>query len=858
MIGQRFGHYRVLQQLGSGGMGIVYLAEDEVLCRKVAIKVLRLSPLEDIAAKARFLREARAVAALNHPNIAVLYETGEIGGEPFLVMEYVEGSTLRESLGTGPFGTAKWLRCATGLASALQHAHEHGILHRDIKSANVIVATDDTPKLLDFGLAQFQQTNADTKAETGLTAPGTWVGTLQYAAPEVLSGRPADFASDVYSLGVVLYEMACGQSPFAALEGPQLVAAIMQGQIIAPSRQNSAIPVDLSRIVERATARQPADRITASELSVALQEFASGHGARGRPGYRPAAPVLAVLEFQNVGGDASDDWLKTGIAETLRTDLQKVKSIRVVTPERIHALQRHACAAGQELQLGELGSQLGAQWIITGSYQRAGARLRITSRMLEVATGDVVCTAKVDGAWLEIFELQDKLVHELMASLQVAIDDTAKHRIATPETLELEAYEHYAYARKKFHEMGKTSLEEARLHFERALTLDPNYAVAHSGLGATYAMRYIHRTDPDDLTQALGHLERARELDPELGEPYPFLCYVYMRRGRLEQAVSAGERGVEIQPDLVQAHYFLAAAHAVSSELDPRHYQTAVDCLLRAAQVEPGWQASWIILSEIALLNGKYDRAEEYVQQSVEIERSGRMFNRFLGTEIILGNVWVRRGNLSKAIEMYTQALKMISTVDHAYREAMLALSACLRAEVHLRQRHGDLALADLHYAWRTVKEYPRMLGNERLTIQVLAGMAGAYHAQGQQSRSRELVQQALAHLQNIFRCPQSYISLMAVPNLCHALALTLLRIGDNSAALDLLHEAVRTGWRDEEWLACDEELMALHDEPRFQSALHEIHQMPAVRFPTFGLPESHSARPSGRSCKTVPEGISH
>jgi TolB-like protein len=236
--------------------------------------------------------------------------------------------------------------------------------------------------------------------------------------------------------------------------------------------------------------------------------------------------VLAVLNFQNITDDRGADWLGTGLAETLTTDLKRLKLVRVVNRARVQeAARHHHLPDGGHSQLIELGKELDARWLVLGSYQRAGERIRILPRVIEVATGDEVATAKIDGKWEEVFALQDRVVTDVMAALEVKIDSSAMERIAPPETLHLEAYEEYAQGRQQFHTIGKESLERARQHLERAVALDPNYALAYAALGATHAMRYIHRTDPADLDYAVRYSERAIELDHEIGEPYTWLGY---------------------------------------------------------------------------------------------------------------------------------------------------------------------------------------------------------------------------------------------------------------------------------------------------------------------------------------------
>lgn len=812
-------------------MGEVYVARDEVLGRKVALKVLRPEVFVSAGGKERFLREARAIAALNHPGIAVLYEAGEADGRPYLAMEYIAGRSLKDELAGGPLPLARLTEYAGQLAEALDHAHRRGILHRDIKSANVYLSAENTIKLLDFGLAKAIQESEETKSQ--LTAPDTWVGTLHYCPPEVLAGRSAGVRSDIYSLGVVLYEMATGLLPFAGLEGNALVAAILRGSVPPLRQRNPAVPAALSQIIERAMASHAEQRFArASELVSALREIESGKISTAAEPTAAAPPSMAVLEFQNISGDASMDWLGTGLAETLTTDLKKVKRVRVVSREKVQeAKRRRGQKEDEAAGLHEIGRELGVRWLVTGSFQRAGDRLRITPRLLEVETGEVVATSKIDGNWQDVFALQDRVVSELMSAVQVNLDSSDLERIAAPETLRLEAYQHFVQGRIKHNEFGKNSLEEARQHFERAIALDPQYAMAHSALGFTYAMRYIHRTDSEDLTRALGYLERALEIDPELGDPYPYLCYVYMRQGKLDQAIAAGQKGVNRQPDLVYSHYFLACAYMIGEEIGRDGYQAAVQNYLKGTEVEPQYFADWLNLGWVALMAGEYEHAERFLMKSLELERSGRAFLKGFGAEALLGSVWLRRGQWEKARETNLQSLKSLESVDSVYREAFMANSACGLGDIDLRERKPEAALAEFRKAFRICKEFPRMLGNDRALIRAQAGMAAAYAALGDRASAQSATGEAVERLDRVSNHPETWVWELSVPQLSYALATAYRRLEDAGHAFDLLEHAVATGWRDPHWLENDPEMGVLRDHPRFQKLLADLRNRPALNF---------------------------
>jgi len=828
MVGQTISHYRILQKLGAGGMGIVYLAEDIRLDRQVALKILPPEFAVDEGRGERFLREARAVATLNHPGIAILYEIGETADTQFLAMEYISGKTLQEELAAGPFSKDRLADYSFQIAEALEHAHRHGILHRDIKPANMIVTPEGRVKLLDFGLAKLAERNDRTASL--LTAPGSWLGTLQYAPPEVLRGQPGDQRSDIYSFAVVVYQMACGYLPFEGMDKAALVSAILTGQVPSPRNHNPLIDSALEACILNALSFQPDQRPqTALEFGRSIREAISRTGPHAKP--VPAMPVLAVLDFQNTSDDASVNWLGTGLAETLTSDLKRLKLVRVITRERLQeAVRRHA-ASGQA-GLVALGREVGARWLVLGSFQRAGGRLRILPRVLEVSTGDETPIAKADGSWEEVFELQDRVVAGVMSALEVKVDSSAMDRIAAPETMHLEAYEQYSQGRQHFYQLGKDSLERARQHLERAVALDPNYALAYAALGATHAMRFIHRTDPADLDSAARYCERALELDPELGEPYPWLTYAYVRQGKVQQGIRTGILGVQRQPDLVLSHYFLSVGYMAETEKpESEAYQLATRSLLNAAYVDSRWGPSWLCLGHLALACGEYDDAERFLEKGYEIERRGSGFGYFIGAGTLLGTVADRRGKPERACELYFAGRTSLESCDHVYREAFLTLTACRLGDILLRQGDAEAALVEFRRASRLVKEYPRMLGKQRMLALTLAGMSEGYAATEDPSRARQMIADALTQLSEVSRSPHTWVWGASLGELRYALAKAYIRTEELNRAVDMLAQAVEAGWRDHRWFSSDPGLAAVRAMPGFEKLLEQLKALPAVDF---------------------------
>jgi TolB-like protein/lipopolysaccharide biosynthesis regulator YciM len=680
-------------------------------------------------------------------------------------------------------------------------------------------------KLLDFGLAQNMQPTDETA--TIVTVAGAIIGTLHYCAPEVLAGRTATMRSDIYSLGVVMYEMGCGCVPFAGLDTPSLISAALRGQIPPIRKRNPAIPDPLANVIERAMALEPQDRFqSAAELAAALRTK-GGRPDRSAIFIERAAPVIAVLDFENLSDNSATDWLGTGIAETISADLRKLETAQVVSRDRVQLELRRA---GDSEDMAELGTRLKARWLVKGSYQRSGDRIRITPKLLEPATGEVITVGKIDGGWDEIFDLQDRVVREIVQALELEMDSSARKRIAAPETLRLEAYEQYAEGLKKFQLLGKDSLEDARQHFERAIELDSDYAVAYSALGQTYAMRWIHRNDPDDLARASGCLERALELDSELGEPHGTLCYVYIRQNKLEKAIDAGLEAVRHNPDSYFAQYYLGVASwAAALEISDSYLQKAIEHLLTSIQIEPLLSSSWLNLGTVAMYASDYDRGEQLIGQVLEIQDSNRAVSHLPFAEMILGGIWMRRLDWEKALQWHERGLRYLARIDHVYRETAIALNACGMADVHLRQSEPNRALADLHRAWRVAGEFPRMMAHNRVLARTAAEMASAYAALGQRDRAEQFANDAASRLEIVYRNRGGFIHGVGTFELCHALAVAHIRLNDLDSACALLAKAVEKGGRDWRWLESDPELAPVHE--RICPLIAQVQQFPTLRF---------------------------
>jgi serine/threonine protein kinase/Tfp pilus assembly protein PilF len=808
-------------------MGEVYKARDCRLERVVALKVMRASLGADENQRKRFLREVRAIAAFSHPGIAGMHDAGEAGDCLFLAMEYVSGHTLEQELYEGPIAGQTVRQYSIQLATALEHAHARGILHRDIKPANIMVSDDGTLKLLDFGLAQFILTQEETL--TIITRPGSFVGTYQYCSPEVLSGRTATVRSDIYSLGIVIYEMACGRAPFAGLHERALVAAALLGEAPPVRQKNPAVSEAMANLIGRAIAPQPRDRFaTAAELVAALRTMEDRPNS-GAIVLEKAKPVIAVLDFENLSGDSGLEWLSTGIAETITTDLRKLKNLQVVSRERVQQQLRRIEERSDTALIGRL---LSSRWLVMGSFQRAGNRIRITPKLIEAASGESAVIEKVDGAWDDLFELQDRVVNEILRAVDVEMDSSAKRHVSTPEMLRLEAYEHYTRGQKGLLILGKDSVESSRRELEQAIDLDSEYAAAYSALGQTYAMRWIHRNDPDDLMRAAGCLERALELDPESGTPYGRLAYVYLRQNKIQNALDAGRKGVRFDRADYMCHYFLGlAAWTAGFEISDTHLQEAVHHFLEALEIEPALSASWVNLATLAMQTGVYDRAESLCSEVLSLRAAGRGIVELPFGEFIQAEIWTRRMDWGKTLQWHERGLKYLSHVNSVYQETALALHCCGKAEIYLRQENVDDALAELHRAWRTMQEFPNTMAHNRVLTRIKAAMTSAYAAVGEGARAQQLLDEASEHLEAVLVKAGGWIHGVMPDDLCHAMAAAYISLSYTDEAATILTKGVEKGYRDAQWMESDPRLKTLVKSRRVDPLLQRMREFEPLQF---------------------------
>jgi serine/threonine protein kinase/cytochrome c-type biogenesis protein CcmH/NrfG len=605
MNGQTISHYRIQEKLGGGGMGVVYRAEDTKLGRGVALKFLPEGMHADPAAVERFQREARAASALNHPNICTIYEVDEKDSRPFIAMELLEGETVKHRISSGAVRLDDVVEFGMQIADALDAAHTRGIVHRDIKPANLFITQRGQIKILDFGLAKllsqrdrFDSVMASTGAGAGatagdmLTSPGSTLGTIAYMSPEQARGEPLDARTDLFSFGVVLYEMTTGRMAFDGSTSALIFDAILHKQAKSIQQINPELPNELERIISKALEKDREMRYqAAAELRTDLKrlkrDLDSASGSSGHKSAQTAAAKensgvisakaeksVAVLYFENLSSAKEDEYFRDGMTEDIITELSKVKDLRVFPRPAVAQYRDKSVTAPQ------VGHDLSAAYVLGGSLRRAGNRVRISAQLIETRTGHTLWAERYDREMEDVFEVQDEIARAIAQAFRITLSPQEQKAIAAKPTQNVEAYDYYLRGRSYARRVNRADLELAMEMYERAIRIDPKFALAYAGLANVCGLFHDwYGHDNRWIERGEAACRRITDLDPELPESFAAHARIAWAQRKYAPAIDYAQKAIARKSDCEGAYWSLGQALFATDR-----FQEAADLAERAIE----------------------------------------------------------------------------------------------------------------------------------------------------------------------------------------------------------------------------------------------------------------------------------
>jgi len=677
LTGQTVSHYRIIEKIGSGGMGEVYRAHDERLERDIALKVLHPGTLIGEAARKRFRKEALALSKLNHPNIATVHDFDTQEGVDFLIMEHVAGETLSEKVDGGPLEEKEVVRLGLQLAEGLAAAHDQGIIHRDLKPGNTRLTADGRLKILDFGLAKLLHPPAETtETTTGIMdEPGALVGTLPYMAPEQLRGAAVDERADIWSAGALLYKMATGRSAFPDTDSAKLITSILTIPPAPPRSVNQHLSSSLENIILKCLEKDPEHRYQfANELAVDLRRLllpgtdphriadrGSGMGVRISLGAGVIVAVLlvlilglnveglrhrlfggkthtpirslVVLPLANLSGDREQEYFADGMTEAVITDLSKIRSLKVISPASSMKYK------SEKKTFPEISRELGVDGIVQGSVMRVGNRVRISTQLIYATSGQHLWAESYERDFQDILGLQGEVAQAIANEIRVQVTPQEQARLATAQAVNTEAYQLYLKGRFFWSKATEEDYRASKKYFDRALEIDPNYARALSGL-ANYFWATDELSPQVAMPKAKEYALRALAIDDTLSDAHTTLANVKFNadwdwRGAENQF----QRAVELNPNDAEGHraysVFLSAMGRPHEALTEIQTAQHLDPLSLITSSDVGWAYYFA---------RRYDRAIQQCQETLELDAN------FVGAHDCLGSAYLAQGNYGEAI----------------------------------------------------------------------------------------------------------------------------------------------------------------------------------------------------------------
>ncbi len=705
-LGSRLGHYEILSPLGSGGMGVVYRARDCVLERTVAIKVLGHEG--ETAGAQRMLREAQAASALNHPNVCTVHEVGEADGVAYMVMEVIDGQSLDMLIPAGGLSHKTVVLYALQIASALVHAHGRGVVHGDLKGGNVMITPEGVAKVLDFGLARRVAADEESaSAAPPVTAPvGEYIiGTLPYMAPELIYGQRADPRTDIWAMGVLLYEMSTRAQPFQGTTQAETLRMILGDP---PRPLPASVSRSLSGTILRCLAKAPSERYeSAAALRRALEDAPSDSDALQAPG-PPAREIdsIAVLPFANPAADPETDYLCDGIAGTLINSLSRVRKLQV-TPWTLSKRYR-----GKDVDLQTVGRELDVRTVLIGSIHRRGDEMRIEAELVDVARARQLWGGRYQKPVNDLVDVEEEIARKIRGSLRLVLTAPEKKRLAIRSTTNAEAHQEFLKGRFYLEKRTAAAFRKALEHFHRAIDHDPGYALPYSGLADCYALlgapEYGVLPPGEAMPKAKAAATKAIAIDPSLGDARSPLGWVKFRYDwEFLGAIQEFDRAIELNPNYANVRfwraYCLASIERFSEAVAEARRAQAIDPLSLVINAAVGW---------MLYFKGEDDAALTIYRAVTEMDPN------FLMTYWSTGQLYERQGDYHRAIEAYERSVTLsnnnpvqVSCLAHAHARAghraqaeqllaMLLASTTYVSPFRIGLIHAGLGDLDRAFEW--------------------------------------------------------------------------------------------------------------------------------------------------------------
>ncbi len=716
IIGQSLLHYTITRKLGSGGMGVVYEAQDSQLGRRVALKFLPPEMAQDSQLLDRFQREARAASSLNHPNICTIHAIEQFERRHFIVMELLEGDTLAQRMGHRPMEMDKLLPLAIQIADALESAHAKGIVHRDIKPANLFLTERGQLKILDFGLAKISSSGEVAQAAStsqgqtmisgdDLTSPGAAIGTVSYMSPEQARGQLVDARTDLFSAGTVLYQMSTGTLPFPGDTSAIIFDAIFNRDPKPASELNPSLPADFVRILDKALEKDRNLRCqTATELKTDLsrlkRDLESGkrrakeksdsdhsglnqnQGQSQNQGQRTTGKSVAVLYFENLSGAKEDEYLRDGITEDVITELCKIRGLNTFSRPTVLAFRDKSVTPAQ------VGQQLGAAYVLTGTLRRAGARLRINAQLVDTRTDFPLWSERFDREMKDVFEVQDEMARKIAEALRVTLSPEELEALAVKPTENLQAYDLYLRGKRYARRQTRQDLEFALQMFENAVAMDSSFALAHAACANACAMFFCNYSrDPVWVERARDSSGKAVALRWDLPEVLVSQAWVLYAAELHDEAVRMVRKAIERKRDCEGAYYMLCRALFAAGR-----YQEVLDVAESAIEASGEDYNVYIPISNSLGAMGKEEAMRNMTQRRMAaLENHLKQVPEDARARILLGGDYAELGRPDDALRELNLAVTL-----RANEASILYNAACLYCNLKRKPE----ALDALRKAW--------------------------------------------------------------------------------------------------------------------------------------------------------------